>query len=304
MFKMFAAAVLVTNLLMGQPDNVIQVENNVKAIQVLKESGMKAVSIKSAPFIIPNAKIGGVDEKVEFGDLISLTADIDKSQFSDSLTQVKYQWVVLENGERKKKVEIWPDGSRVFFAVGKESKEYTVILDIDCLFEVRDGDVIKQADINSPDPIVAKIIVGADPNPNPKPPAPPGPDPKPTPDPTFPDGQYGLASFSYQALKADPNLSQAEKAALGGKLAEKFDGVASQIGALATMKDPASIIKATSQAINQGFTELSIDIGKTQLLKTKLSDKVFDLYKTQTIKNADGFQVAWREIAFGLKSFK
>lgn len=302
MFKLFAMAVLVTNLLMGQPDNVIQVENNVKAIQVLKESGMKAVSIKSAPFIIPNAKIGGVDEKVEFGDLISLTADIDKSQFSDNLTQVKYQWVVLENGERKKKVEIWPDGSRVFFAVGKESKEYTVILDIDCLFEVKDGDVIKQADINSPDPIVAKIVVGADPTP-PAPPN-PGPGPKPIPDPTFPDGQYGLASFSYQALKADPNLSAAEKVALGTKLAEKFEGVASQIGALATMKEPTAIIKATSQAINQGFTEIAIDIGKTQLLKTKLSDKVFDLYKTQTIKNADSFQVAWREIAFGLKSFK
>jgi hypothetical protein len=306
MMSFFGTALVAAGLVLGQPrvpsgDSVIQVDNKARAMSVLREGGVKAVEVKARPFVIPNARIDGIDKPPSPGGLVELTADVDRSQFSDSLASVKYQWVVLENGKRKADVVQWPDGSKIFFAAGVKGQEYTVILDIDCLFEAKDGQVIKDADVNSPELIVAKVVVGeAPPGPNPG----PNPNPTPTPDPTFPDGKYKLAAFAYAALKADPNLSQDEKAALGAVVAAKLEGVASQIGALDSLKDPKAILKLTGEQVTAGFAESKIDIAKTQLFKTKLGDKIFELYKDKNVNTAEDFQTAWRELALGLKSFK
>jgi hypothetical protein len=303
MIGFFGTALVAAGLVMGQPriqtaDSVIQVDNKSKAISVLRESGVKAVDLKAMPFVIPNVKIDGLDRAS--GGMIELNAVIDRSQFSDSLASVKYQWVVLENGKKKSDVVTWPDGSKIFFAAGKVGQEYTVILDIDCLFELKDGQTIKDVDMNSPEMLVSKVVVGEPPAPGPG----PAPTPTPTPAPVFPDSKYKLAPFAYTTLSEDPNLSKEEKATLGAKVAEKLEGVASQIGALDTMKDLKVIIAETGKQVAAGFNEVKIDIAKTQLLKTKLSDKIFELYKSKNVNTPEDIQEAWRELALGLKTYK
>jgi hypothetical protein len=148
--------------------------------------------------------------------------------------------------------------------------------------------------------LVSKVVVGEPPAPGPG----PAPTPTPTPAPVFPDSKYKLAPFAYTTLSEDPNLSKEEKATLGAKVAEKLEGVASQIGALDTMKDLKVIIAETGKQVAAGFNEVKIDIAKTQLLKTKLSDKIFELYKSKNVNTPEDIQEAWRELALGLKTYK
>jgi hypothetical protein len=137
------------------------------------------------------------------------------------------------------------------------------------------------------------------PNPIPTPPVPPAP----APDPVFPDGQFGLSKFVYDSFRADTTLPAASKPLLAAALADGLEGVAAK--ATSTQTDVATLLSDTKNANTTAFAKLNgVDVSKAGALKSVISAKIYDLYKSQKLNTAADVATAWREMAVGLRSVK
>lgn len=268
--------------------------------------------LASVPCWAASPKINLVvpESPVAYGDMIIIQVQVDKSSIPPDLAEYKHQWMVLDNGVRKP-VMVWPDGTQAFFAAGMQPKQYIVLLDTDLLFVKKEGDVIKSAWIEQSPPLVAIITVGSGPAPIPPGPGPgPGPTPippAPTPDPGLPEGQFGLAKFTYQALIQDTTLTPADKVKVAAALSPSFGKIAAQIAALANFRDIEKDILPTLSASNlAALTASGVSIPSTIPFKKVLNEKVYSLYhdKPQKLITADDFATAFREIAAGLAAVK
>jgi len=114
-----------------------------------------------------------VPAEVQPGELVIVSAEIDKGAMPPNLQVVKFQWAVWQDGQPKKDVIAWPDNSKVVFAAGNSPRVFTVLLDVDCLYGVQTPDkALIDPQVASPDLIVRKVKVlagGVDPVPVPIP---------------------------------------------------------------------------------------------------------------------------------------
>lgn len=312
---------------MGQGDGTILEVHGDKsvAMKVLKQGGIKTVELKGEKFVLPDIEIS-VPTRVPYGNMVVATAKFDRSKMPDNLVTMKYQWLVLQDGQPTDNFIAWPDGTKVIFGAGMANAKFTVILNVGCLFQIKetvkvvdpkdpknvvDREIITEADINSPDPIVVSVEVIGPPTP-PPPPGPPTPPPgPPTPTPpapapiVFPPGQFGLSQFTYDNLSADTNMVQAEKVVLAKALGTNLRGIASKINSIATYRDVAQILADTKSGNELAFASSGVPIPKSLAFKKVLGDKIYDLYfNKKTINDAADINAAWNEIALALDSIK
>jgi hypothetical protein len=301
------------------PDKaIIEVEGDKsEALKILRSQGVNAVELKGSSYTLPTVAVDAPDV-VDYGEMVVVSAVIDKTKFPDGLQKINYQWTVLEGGQVKTNAVVWPDGTRVFFAAGMKPKTFQVLLDVDCLFgtPTTSGSTttLTNAEMDSP-PIAVKTIVVGGPTPIPDPVVPPQPTPTPTPPvptptptpapvtPTFPAGKYGLSDFTYKAVQAS-TLTQAEKVAFASNMAKAFDATAAKIAAIQDFRDPTKILQDLKDGNNAALAASGVDPAKLTGLKASLSDKLYNLAAANQIATADDYGTAFREISEGLKAVK
>lgn len=289
-----------------------------EALKILRDQGVNAIELKGSSFTLPTVVVDAPTQ-VDYGEMIVVSASIDKTKFPEGLQKVNYQWTVIEDGRVKTNAVVWPDGTRIFFAAGMKPKVVQVLLDVDCLFgtpqTVGATSVLANAEMDSPNISVTTITIGDGvvPVPVPVPPVPvPTPTPTPTPIPTppaptpvvFPDGKYKLSQFSYDLFAGATNLSQAEKTAVAGGLSNNFDTIAAKVAAISDYKDVTKILSDLKIGNDAALTASGVDKTKLVAIKTALSDKLYSLYSTQALNIADDFAQCFREISIGLKAVK
>ncbi len=271
------------------------------AIKALREKGIKAVELDNSKFVLPTVRISGNEAPYEVGDEVILDVSVDRSKLPDGLTKLKFNWVVIDGGKRRRFITS-DDGQQIGFGTGKTPRKITVILDINCLFEVKDDKgALVEVSMDSPDPYITEVVVGT-PTPTPPGPTPPGPTPPgPSPAPDFPAGQFGLAKFTYDTLTADAALKPEEKVKLAQALSSSFGGIAAKIAAVATYNDLATILADTSKANGAAIASSGVPLAATAAFKRALGDKIYSLYHDQAkISTGADLGVAYREIKAGL----
>ena len=259
-------------------------------------------SVMCQEMIYPSIELEGSGDVVGYGGLVYLRAVIDKTKIPSNMSSSTYQWMVFKNGKKLEKTTffngkeidnylIWPDSTQIFFAAGMEKAKITVILDVNCLFEVKEklsvvdsaGKVIEGAKVvneknvaidsfvvssrvGSPPPIIKEIVIGdgslpddnitptpIPPTPTPTPvPVPPTPTPTPTPVPV-PVPVFPEGKFGLSKISYDLAKKEVNNQDLvkAPALAASYESVADRISQSSSKK--AAGIKLTSE-------DLSLDV--------------------------------------------
>lgn len=267
------------------------------------------IDIKRDGYVLPVVQLNA-PSNVDIGEMIVVSAAVDKTRPTDNLQQVKFQWTVIEDGKIKTNVIVWPDASKIFFSAGLKPKTLVVFLDVDCLYGVAktvDGaSLLSDVQLESPDIMATTISVGGSiPDPDPPPGPAPGPNPPtPPPAPTFENGKYKLSAFTYNILKGNAAIADADKVKLGGALASTFDGIAAKIVAVADYKDPQKILTDLKAANVSAIKNSGVDPTIVSTFNQALGDRIYQLYsEDRTIVTAADFATAFREISIGFKAF-
>lgn len=300
------------------------------AIKILKSQGIRAFEVNKMSFLLPDVKVNGPEGNVGYGEMVQFKAEIDRSQLPEHLSTIKYQWSMFEDGKLKNNFIPWPDGTMIFFATGITPKRIVVILDVDCLFEVKEdvnivgadgnpiegaklldvdgkaiNEIVIQSEINSPDPIVKEIQVGSGPAPKP-----PTPDPD-TPTPDLPSGVFGLAKTAN--MLANENVSAGDRSkALD--LAKSYTSIANKIRA-SIAKQAAGVnlsdddLKLDVQSIMKAIatsnrSALGSSASGWQQWDKMYGDEIYNLYKSKKINTPADWETAFRETATGLEQVK
>ena len=289
---------------------VIEVQNKAEALKTLKDKGISATELKGESFELPTIRIRGNEAPFDPGDEVILEASIDKTKIPENLVEIRYKWIVIDNGRRRTMITS-DDGQKIGFGAGLTPRRIAVTLDVDCLFGIKDAEgFVNKASMYSPEPVVTEVIIGNPPAPIPVPvPVPPGPTPVPVPvpvpAPVFPDGQFGMAKFSFDAVTNDTSLAATDKAKLAQALSASFGGIAAKIAAVSTYTDIATILADTKKANNDAITSSGVPIASTATLKKTLGDKIYSLYHDQQkVNTANDFAQLYREIRDGLNAVK
>jgi hypothetical protein len=253
-------------------------------------------------FPIPEQTIIGAG-KVGPGEMVSLSVSEIPSK-PDTLQNVIYNWTILDEGKIKTTGIIeWPDKTKLIFSPGisKNDKRYTIILNANYLFVVKDGPTVKEVATRAKVILAEVTVSGFNPGPGPGPdPIPPGPGPGPGPDPILPDGKYNLSRFAYD----NRNLVEQPYRAKGAKvLSASFSGIASSIasGSLSKLDD---ILAKTTASNNTTLTSIGIPLNKWEPWAEKLQAKLYDLYRSKQLATPTDFATAWREVSTGLDAIK
>jgi hypothetical protein len=288
---------------------VIEVQNKDEALKTLKDKGINATELKGEKFELPTIRVRGNEAPFDPGDEIILEASIDKTKIPENLVEIRYKWIVIDNGRRRNMI-VSDDGQKIGFGAGMSPRKIAVTLDVDCLFGVKDAEgFVNKASMYSPEPVITEVIVGNPPAPTPVPvpptPVPIPPTPVPVPAPVFPDGQFGMAKFSYDAITSDTTITATDKVKLAQALAASFGGVAAKIAAVSTYTDVPTILADTKKANNDAINSSGVPMASTANLKKTLGDKIYSLYHDQQkVNTASDFAQLYREIRDGLNAVK
>jgi len=293
------------------PKTILEVKGSkAEAARILKAQGIDAVELRGSTYVLPTVDIVS-QEEVDPGEMIVVSANLDRTKFPEGLVQVKFQWTVVQDGKPKDNVIVWPDGSKLFFAAGMKPATYNVFLDVDCLFgtqqTVEGKSALVNPEIDSPEISVKTIKVGggAKPEPdvpNPPPPTPPNPDPptpKPDPEPTFDPGKYGISKMLYDYMKTYEGLTGEEKYKVSQALKVTYETVSSQIAALSQMRDVNTILQTAKTLANDNLASSGVPTSKIETLKSTMSGYLYTLYQNGTCRTAEDFKAAADEAAKG-----
>lgn len=265
------------------------------------------VKIVSQTYQLPVVKVTAPDT-VEPGEIVIVSADVDKSSLPPNLQIVKLQWIVWQDGVPKPDVIAWPDNSKVIFAAGSKPRVFTVLLDVDCLYgKLDEQKKLSEADIFSPDIVTKTIKVAGGPSPT------PGPDPTPTPVPVPPAPTPDLTGNSkivYDFVMSLPNFTPAERYKLARAFATSYEGVAAQIAALGG-GDPStklgtvdintylSMAKTSNSAI---LASSGINPTRLSEVRTALGTWVEGFYTRGLFNTRNDITNLYQDIAKGLKA--
>jgi len=288
-----------------------------RLLSALVLSFLFTFQVAATDFVVPNQKIVGAEDEIAAGDLIVLTVS-DPEKKPDFMTEVQYNWTVMENGKvRTKGIRVSKDKTEVFWGAGVKSTMFTVFLNRTFVYQVKetvelkDGskkEVVKEIGVKSPDVMVAEIkIEGVNPtpvppqpNPNPTPNPNPVPvPPTPKPEPVFPVTKYNLSKFVFDNAKTlvkldAPNLSRTALA-----LANSVELVGSQIasGSITDVKVALTTVAESNK------NALGANRAEWQGFSSVLTEKLYALYKTDgTLRTLDDFKNAFFELRDGFKA--
>jgi hypothetical protein len=288
---------------------VIEVQNKDEALKTLKDKGITATELKGEKFELPTIRVRGNEAPFDPGDEVILEASIDKTKIPENLVEIRYKWIILDNGRRRTAI-VTDDGQKIGFGAGLTPRRIAVTLDVDCLFGVKDADgFVNKASMYSPEPVITEVVIGNPPAPTPVPvptPTPPSPTPTPpSPAPILPEGQFGMAKFSYDAVTNDASIAATDKVKLAQALSASFGGIAAQIAAVSTYTDVPTILADTKKRNSEAITSSGVPIVSTANLKKALGDKIYSLYHDQQkVNTASDFAQLYREIRDGLNAVK
>lgn len=248
-------------------------------------------------FVVPEQKIDGLGS-VPSGEVVvlSVTSLSEKPQYLETII---YNWTILENGKLKTRgVKEWPDKTSVIFGAGKvDGKIFTVLLNINYLYIVKENNTIKEVATRTR-LVTGEVIVGDEPGPGPGPdpgPNPPPPVP-PTPEPSLPDGEYKLAKDAYTWAMASVDASSRKGAKA---LANSFRGLSAAVAA-GTITNVEEFLTKSKQANNSALTSAGINPTSWDSFGVSLQRKLYSMYKNKEIGPIQNYATAWNEIATGL----
>jgi hypothetical protein len=204
------------------------------------------------------------------GDLVILSGERSRaSDFAWRLCNTEKSFLAVDGGRR------------CVFASGSPGK-FTFVL------AVAAGDRVALAqhtvEITAPEP---------PPNPNPGPPVPaPGP-----PEPDLPPGKFNLARLARDWALTTVLLDPAQRKETARSLAASFASMSAAIAA-GTVSDPAEIL-ARTLAANQAALGSQRDAWKGW--GAKLAQALEAFHAQGTLRSAESYATAWREIAQGLE---
>ncbi len=205
-------------------------------------------------------------------------------------------WKVLDGGVEKRVRE---DASGIFFGTGQKPKRVQVFAVVTYLYVVKEGDgPITEAAARTAF-LYAEVIVGdapADPGQNPTPPAPPAPQTEPT----FAQGKFGLAKFTYDIVKNKAPVGQGNVAAA---LAQNYKNVVDAIKA-GKLKSPTDITKAARDANRQTLSGAGGNVLEAwKPVLEGIGEQLFSL-QGSGLTTAEAFADAYLEISQGLEASK
>ncbi len=293
---------------------------------------------------VPDVQLVGAEDVIDYGEMVNLKAVVDQNKLPAGLVDIQYNWTILEDGKIKKNIIMWPDGTQVFFAAGMRPKKFTIVLDVNCLFQTKgrikavgpDGkplegsqimvegidkpvtDVVIDSHAISPNPIIKQIQIGngptppppgPGPSPGPEPIPPPNPNPGPTPD--LPDGQYKISKFTYDLVIQKVPVEARKKAP---DLANSYISVADKIR-VSLSKLAAGVPLAATDLVpdaanimkairTSNATVLGSSANDWQAWNKLYGDKVYELYNGKTLNKPSDWEILFRETATGLKAVK
>jgi hypothetical protein len=253
------------------------------------------LTVAAAPAADP--RIVGAEQPVPLGELVTLS--VPPPEKKDGLTQVTYDWSVVEwDGNKKnfvpKRVKADAEGN-VFFGAGIVAKKVLAHVAVTYVYQVKDKDG-KVTSLKTDTLLLSAVVTIGDGSPDGPPPPPPD-DPKPADtEPDFGAGKWApLSKLAWKSAKGvDPSARPAAKA-----LAAAFRGVAGKVGK--DLKGPKAILAAAVQANDAALGDAK-DGWKTW--SDSLSDALYKLANAgQLVTDAD-YQAAFSAVADGLDKVK
>lgn len=236
---------------------------------------------------------GNRPEGFALGSLAKLRVELPKELppgFIKHSVILKLLEVKLENGiprlVEKTDVDMLPDGSFIF-GTGIEQRE--LICQAYVTFLGKDTDVWVKNFI-----LMERVKLGTGPLP------PPGPDPLPPVDPTFEEGRFGLAKFSYDAVK---NTIKDKKKEGAKAISDSMQSLASAVAAGA-IKSPESLLTKAFENNNAALSLVGINPVLWDEFFTKIQDRLFQLYQEKKLNVIEDYRVAFLEIVIGLNAVK
>jgi hypothetical protein len=248
----------------------------------------------------PKQSILGAEKPIQAGELVLLS--ISPPPTTPGLVASAYEWAVFDGLSPKRFAE--DAQGKVFFGAGKRAKKFLVVVAATHLLEAdKDGKktfkaktallhatVTVEDDEPAPPPGPGPVTP-----PQPSPPA-PAPAPTPGPDPTFADGKFGLAKFSYDAAKKVP----AEGKAKAPALAASFKATATKIRA-GQLKGVKAILEATAKSNNDALGD---GVQSWEGWSDEFQNKLIALYEGGKFSSDLDWSVAFEETASGLEKVK
>lgn len=221
----------------------------------------------------PRAVIEG-PERAALGDLVVLDASRSEAN--------AFAWLLVGGPKSFLPVD---EGRRCVFASGTAG-QYTFVLAAAANDRVALARHVLTIGESPPTP------------PTPTPPVPPTP-PPPTPEP-LPHGKYDLARLARDWAKLSVSLDGSRRQASARSLAASFHSMASAIAA-GTLTVPAEILAETKRS-NQAALGADTDAWRPWF--ALLAPKLEALNQSGSLKIADDYATAWRELAAGLGEVK
>lgn len=256
------------------------------------------MSHAATEFAVPEQSIVGADKTVPLGELVELNVSAVVTKPEHYLSSA-YRWKVYDPVNDpftgtvrlvEKKYKEMPGGSSVYFASGVEAKRLVVICFVTHLYAVKEGDAVKEIATRT-SILTAELVIG-----NPAPPTPP------TPDPALPEGRFGLAKFTCDAVTAKVK-PDAVRARAAKALANSFRSVASAAAA-GTISSPEDMLRKTRSVNDDALTAVNGTVESWSGFTVALQDRLYDLYTSGKIKTVPDYADAWKEIATGLDAVK
>jgi hypothetical protein len=254
-------------------------------------------------FVVPVQTVNIDANPVPLGELAGLSVSPITTSPANWVSST-YTWAVVGQDGRERKLYEGKSGE-VFFGAGLTPMRMRVICVASHLYVVKTGDAVSNIAVRTTK-ICADIQIGLVPPapPDPTPPAPPGPTPPPAPPvptPTFPDGKFKLAAWTFAAAN---KVAASGRPAQAAALAAALKGMSSAVRAGA-IKDPTDLLQKTltanlaALAQSGGLRDDWLPFFK--LLQSHVYD---DFYATKQINTIDDFATAFDEIAMGLGAVK
>jgi hypothetical protein len=245
-----------------------------------------------ADYVVPEQKIV-VNSPTEPGEIVKVGVSPIKDRPAN-LQSTAYTWKVYDGTQQKKNVFVKDD--EAWFGAGIKSKKLLVVVAVTHVF-VDGSKAVTSTVIYDAEIAVPGLEPGPVPTPTPTP-MPPAPQPA-EPEPTFADGKYGLAKFTYQTALA--NIKDASRGAEAKALAESFRKVAQEIkagGLTTTDKILARTHTANDAAVGPDVIE------RWEPFTEALQDRIYQLFSSRQIATTADFAQAWEELAQGLAAIK
>lgn len=278
----------------GSTDETVTADETTETDKITPDFALSATSGSGdTSTIAPVPEVGGAESVIPYGELVQLWIKPPAAKPAN-LHSVAYSWTVLP----RKPVVVWPDATRVIFASGTKTQQFTVVVTANYVYVTGESSpsISQQAVTN-----IVTVNVGDAPPINPPVDPPVNPPVDPPVDPNVPT-LSGLSKMAYDwTSKVVRDDSYSEEAFHNDlkALAESFK----EHGDKAANGDYTNIntlIRDTKQKNDSKISNRNAWLGWFSEVSKYLNDS----FKDGTLTTVEQYSVAWKQIATGLESVK